>query len=142
MVEEVGPKISRMDFELAYASTVKGRENYKTNISYIAKYQIIYIRIKNNSNGVLNVNPNSFTLVSNMKISYHYSSETHTFKDKIRFIDESPLQAVNVYPGTTTEGFLLFDKKHEDERPQKLFFQNIKEHLSIDVILDKKVREQ
>jgi len=90
----------------------------------------------------LNVNPNNFTLVSDMKTSYPYSSETHEFKDKVPFINESPLQGVNVYPRTTTEGFLLFEKKYKDERPQKLYFQNIKEHLSIDVILDKKVRKQ
>src|SRR5712664_3662604 len=62
--EEFGPKVARMDFELAYASTVKGQGNYKTNIVYIMEYQIIYIKIENNSNDVLNVNPNNFTLVS------------------------------------------------------------------------------
>jgi hypothetical protein len=77
-----------------------------------------------------------------MKASYPYSSETHIFKDKVNFIEESPLQAVDVYPGTTTEGFLLFEKKYKDERPEKLYFQNTKEHLSIDVILDKNVRKQ
>jgi hypothetical protein len=77
-----------------------------------------------------------------MKVSYPYSSETYAFKDNVSFIDERPLQAVNVYPKTTTEGFLLFEKKYKDERPQKLYFQNIKGHFAIDVILDKKVQKE
>ena len=138
---EFGPKIVRMDFELWNALIDKGLRNYKPNVSCIVKYQIVYIKIENNSKSILNVNQNNFTLVSNMKISYPCSSETHVFKDKVHSIIESPLQSVNVYPRTTTEGFLIFEKKYKDERPQNLYFQNANEHLSIDVILDKKIQK-
>ena len=77
-----------------------------------------------------------------MKTSYSYSSETHGFKDKIKFLSISPLQSVDVYPGTITEGFLLFEKKYKNECPPKLFFKNIKEHIAVDVIPDKKVKKQ
>jgi len=46
-----------------------------------------------------------------MKISYSYSPEIYVFKDKIKLITISPLQSVDVYPGTITEGFSLFSKK-------------------------------
>ena len=98
--------------------------------------------IENNSESILNVNPNYFTLVSNMKASYSYSAETHAFKDKIKFLSISPLQSVDVYPGTITEGFLLFEKKYKNERPKKLFFKNIEKHIAVDVLLDKKVKKQ
>jgi len=51
------------------------------------------------------------TKVSNMKISYSYSPEIYVFKDKIKLITISPLQSVDVYPATITEGFSLFSKK-------------------------------
>lgn len=142
VAKEIGPEIIRKDFELAFASTVKGQGNYKTKVLYIAQYQVVGVIIKNKSSEIFNVNPNYFTLVSDMKTSYPYSSETHGFKDKIKFLSISPIQAVDVYPGTITEGFLLFEKKHKDERPQKLFFKNPNKFLSTDVILDKKVNKQ
>jgi len=140
--QEIGPEIIREDFELAYAATVKGRGRYKPKVLYIAKYQIVDLIIENNSESILNVNPNYFTLVSNMKVSYSYSSETHVFKEKVKFLSISPLQSVDVYPGTITEGFLLFEKKYKDERPAKLFFKNIEKHIATDVVLDKKVKTQ
>ena len=76
-----------------------------------------------------------------MKISYPYSSETYGFKDKIKFLSIGPLQSVDVYPGTTTEGFLVFEKKYEEERPQKIFFKNLNEHIAVDVVIDKIVNE-
>lgn len=140
--KEIGPEIIRKDFELAYSATVKGQGKYESKVLYISKYQIINMIIENNSESILNVNSNYFTLVSNMKTSYSYSSETHVFKDKIKFLSISPLQSVDVYPGTITEGFLLFEKKYKNECPQKLFFKNIKEHIAVDVVPDKKVKKQ
>src|SRR5213592_1816870 len=61
--EEFGPKIVRMDFELWNALIDKGLRNYKPNVSCIVKYQIVYIKIENNSKSILNVNQNNFTLV-------------------------------------------------------------------------------
>ena len=140
--KEIGPEIIRKDFELAHSATVKGQGKYEPKVLYISKYQIINMIIENNSESILNVNPNYFTLVSNMKASYSYSSETHAFKDKIKFLSISPLQSVDVYPGTTTEGFLLFEKKYKNERPKKLFFKNIEKHIAADVLLDKNVKTQ
>lgn len=142
IAKEIGPEIIRKDFELAYAATVKGQGKYEPKVLYISKYQIISVIIENNSESILNVNPNYFTLVSNMKASYPYSSETHVFKDKIKFLPISPLQSVDVYPGTITEGFLLFEKKYKNERPKTLFFKNIEKHVAVDVALDKKVKTQ
>ena len=139
--EEIGPKIIRQDFELAFASTTKGNGSYKPKVLYISQYQVIRVIIENTSDEILNVNPNYFTLVSNMRTSYSYSAETHGFKDKVSFISMSPIQSVDVYPGTLTEGFLLFEKKGKDERPQKLFFKNSKTLISIDVLLDEKVKQ-
>lgn len=141
LAKEIGPELIRKDFDFAYNSTVKGQGKYTPKVLYIAKYQIIFIRVKNNSESILNVNPNYFTLVSNKKVSYSYSSETHGFKEEVGFLDENPIQAVDVYPGTISEGFLLFEKKYEDERPQKLFFKNLNKHISTDVILDKNVKK-
>ena len=138
---EIGPEIIRQDFELAFASTTKGNGSYKPKVSYIAQYQVIRVVIENTSNEILNVNPNYFTLVSNMKTSYPYSAETYGFKDKVSFISISPIQSVDVYPGTLTEGFLLFEKKGKDERPLKLFFKKSKTLISTDVLLDEKVKQ-
>lgn len=139
--KEINREIARIDFELAYAATVKGQGKYESKVLYISKYQIINIKVENNSESILNVNPNYFTLVSNKKASYAYSTETHGFKDKIKFLSISPLQSVDVYPGTITEGFLLFEKKYENERPEKLFFKNIEKIIGVDVVLDKKVKQ-
>ena len=139
--EEIGPEIIRQDFQLAFASLKKGNGSYKSKVLYIAQYQVISVIIENKSNEILNVNPNYFTLVSNMKRSYPYSSETHGFKDKISFISMSPIQAVDVYPGTVTEGFLLFEKKYKKEKPQKIFFKTLNKLLSTDIVLDKKVKQ-
>lgn len=141
LAKEIGPELIRKDFEFAYKSTVQGQGNYTPKVSYIVKYQIIFVRIENNSKSILNVNPNYFTLVSNKKVSYSYSSETHAFKEELGFLGENPIQAVDVYPGTISEGFLLFEKKYENERPQKLFFKNLNKHISTDVILDKDVKK-
>jgi hypothetical protein len=140
LAKEIGPELIRLDFDFAYKSTVKHQGNYTPKVSYIAKYQIIFVIVKNNSESILNINPNYFTLVSNKKISYSYSSETHVFKEKVGFLDENPIQTVDVYPGTISEGFLLFEKRYEGERPQKLFFKNLNKHISTDIILDKKVK--
>jgi hypothetical protein len=123
-----------------YSKRDRPRNNQKRFL-YISKYQIINMIIENNSESILNVNPNYFTLVSNMKASYSYSAESHAFKDKIKFLSISPLQSVDVYPGTITEGFLLFEKKYKNERPKKLFFKNIEKHIAVDVVLDKKVKK-
>ncbi len=139
--KEIGPEIGRKDFKFAYAASVKGQGKYEPKILYISKYQIISLKVENNSESILNVNPNYFTLVSNKKASYAYSVETHGFKDKIKFLSISPLQSVDVYPGTITEGFLLFEKKYENERPKKLFFKNIEKIIGVDVVLDKKVKQ-
>lgn len=141
LAKEIGPDLIRKDFEFEYNSTVKGEGNYTPKVLYIAKYQVVFIRIENNSESILAVNPNYFTLVSNKKVSYSYSSETHAFKEEIGFLDEDPIQTVDVYPGTISEGFLLFEKKYEDERPQKLFFKNLDKHISADVILDENVEK-
>ena len=138
--KEIGPEIVRKDFELAYSATVNKQGTYKPKVLYITKYQIIGITIRNNTDSILNVNPNHFTLVSNMQASYSYDAETYAFKDKIKFLSISPLQSVDVYPGTMAEGFLLFPKKYEDECPNKLFFKNVEKHIGVDVVLDKKVK--
>ena len=133
--KELGRKLARDDCDL----TIKLMEKtgtYKTNVFYMGEYQIIGVEVENNSESIVNVNPNYFTLVSNKKASYAYSSETHVFKDKLKYISISPIQAVDVYPGTITEGFLLFEKKYKKERPKKLFFKNLKTHIGVDVILD------
>lgn len=137
---EIGPQLRRIDFELAYKA-IGSKVRYKNKVLYISKYQVIGVEIENNSDSVVNVNPNYFTLVSNMKASYAYSSETHGFKDKVQFVSKSPVQAVDVYPGTITEGFLLFERKYEDERPKKLYFKNLQAHIGVDVLLDPKVKK-
>lgn len=134
---EFGPEIVREDFKLAYASTVEKKGNYETKVLYIASYQIVHIEIFNESKNVLNINPNNFTLVSDANRSYTYSSETHSFKNEIHFLATNPLQAVDVYPGTMTDGFLLFDKRVEDERPKKLYFKNSERIFEIIVESDK-----
>ncbi len=140
MAKDIGPELIREDFKLGYTSAVKGQGKYQSKVLYIAKYQVVYIIIKNNSNSVLKVNPIYFTLVSNMKRSYSYSDETYAFKDRIKWLSISPLQPTYVYPRTTVEGFLLFDKRGKNEYPKKLFFQNNGKYISVDVILDKKAR--
>lgn len=137
---EFGPEIIRKDFELAYTSTMKGDGSYKPKVLYISKFHIIYVEIINGSDKVINVNANYFTLVTNKKRSCSYSSETHGFKKRIQFIKTLPFSSVDVYPGTITDGFLLFDKKYEKEKPKTLYFRNPQQHLSTDVILDKKTK--
>lgn len=120
IAKEIGPELIRKDFEITLSS--RGMPK----VLYISKYQVVYIKIENNSEDILNVNPNYFTLISNMKRSYSYSPETYKFEDKIGFININCLQAVDVYPDTITKGFLLFDKKYKNKRPKLLFFLKFK----------------
>lgn len=138
---EIGPELIRKDFDLAYASTMKGNGRYEPKVLYISRFHVIHIKIINDSGNILNVNPNYFTLVTSTKRSCSYSSETHGFKQQIRFIGTSPISSVDVYPGTSTEGFLLFEKQHEDERPKTLYFKNLNKHISTEIVLDKKVKK-
>tara|TARA_B100000959_G_scaffold232853_1_gene249943 strand:+ start:2653 stop:3153 length:501 start_codon:yes stop_codon:yes gene_type:complete len=141
LAKEIGPELIRKDFEYSFSSTFKGQGSYTPIVSYIAKYHVIFIKVENHSESILNLNPNYFTLVSDKKVSYSYSPETHAFKEKLGFLTENSIQAVDVYPNTMSEGFLLFDKKHEDERPQKLYFKNLNKHIPTDVVLDKNVKK-
>lgn len=135
--KDLGIDLIVKDFNLDYASTVKGNGSYQSKFFYISKYQIVGVTVKNNSNKILNVNPNYFTLVSNMKRSYPYSSQTHGFKDRVSFVGMDPIQAVDVYPGTDTEGFLLFEKDFKDEKPKTLYFKNHNSVLSVGVMTNK-----
>jgi len=137
---EIGPEMVRKDFEFRYESSINGRGTYESVSMYVVKYQIIAIEMQNNSNNIVNVNPNHFTMVSNMKTSYPYSSETHIFKDKVKFITLNPFQAVDVYPHTDTSGFLVFERQYEKERPKTLHFKNNDILISTHVQLDPKVK--
>lgn len=114
---DIQKKMVTLDFELAY-------KGHKSNVLYITKYQSVLIKIKNNSKNIININPNYFTLVSNKRRSYSYSPETYIFKKKVQVLPFNELSNVKLYPNTETQGFLIFDKTYEDEKPEKLYFDN------------------
>lgn len=114
---DIERKMVNLDFELAY-------KGHKSNVLYITKYQAISIKIKNNSKNIININPNYFTLVSNKNRSYSYSPETYIFKKKVEVLPFNELSNVRLYPNTETQGFLIFDKTYEDEKPERLYFDN------------------
>lgn len=137
--KDFGPELVRRDFKFAYAYIDEKEDNYVSKALYISKYQIVFVKIHNNSDEILNINPNYFTLVSNEKLSYPYSSETHNFKRNLSWLDDNALQHQDVYPDTFVEGFLLFEKKDKNEYPVKLFFKNPNIMISVDIVLDKNV---
>ncbi len=133
---DILPELVRMDFD--YMISLGGDSSY-SNVLYLTQYQIVYIQIKNNTESVLFINPNYFTLISSYNISLPYSSETHVINDKISWLTFTQLQSVDVYPGTTTAGILLFEKEHDHEYPVTIYFNGLNgSPIAVDVILDEK----
>jgi len=134
---DIEPLLVREDFNYVYSNKLPVT---KSSVSYLAQYQIVYVTIENGMSKPVNVNPGYFTLASSARKSYSFSSEMFGLKRKLPWMKLHALKATKVLPGTSLEGFLMFDKGEKDEWPVSLYFESPETSGSIPVKLDSKAK--
>jgi hypothetical protein len=133
---DIEPMLFRED--LSYGLANDNTKDFKG--SYLSQYQIVYVTIENGMNKPVNVNPGYFTLASSARKSYSFSSEMFGLKNNLPWMKLHALKATKVLPGTSVEGFLMFDKGEKDEWPVSLYFESPETSGSIPVKLDSKAK--
>ena len=108
---DIEPMLVRGDLQHAL------KTKQRAQVLYLTKYQIVYVTIKNGSNKPINVNPGYFTLASSAKKSYSFTSEMYGLKHKLPWLGMKPIQAGKVLPGTTAEGYLMFERSEKKRVP-------------------------
>jgi hypothetical protein len=94
---------------------------------WVGKHQIIFIEVYNGTNEAAYISPAQTTLVAEVdevERSYSFSNNTWQITRRLDFVKSMrPLEGVQLQPGTSTSGFILYPRDRQHEKAERLNFK-------------------